>query len=121
MIARLWRGVTAQEKSQPFLEQLERTGVKDCAATPGNRGVLVLRRPAERGAEYLFISLWDSIDAIARFAGPDIDKAVYYPEDRQYLLDLETGVAHYEVAVSAARSLFAQSSRPGAGGGNPAC
>jgi heme-degrading monooxygenase HmoA len=79
--------------------------------------VLVLRRPAERGTEYLFISLWDSSDAIARFAGPDIDKAVYYPEDRRYLLELEPGVAHYEVAATAGRSLFAERPRPGAGGG----
>ncbi len=51
MIARIWRGVTPEESSQRFLEQLESTGVKDCVATPGNRGVLVLRRPAEGGAE----------------------------------------------------------------------
>jgi hypothetical protein len=46
------------------------------------------------------ISLWDSWDAIKKFAGPDYEKAVYYPEDRKFLLELEAHVTHYEVLVS---------------------
>ena len=112
MIARIWRGVTPAEKSERFLQQLEKTGVRDCRATPGNRGVFVLRRAAEGRAEYLFISLWDSVEAIGRFAGPDIERAVYYPEDREFLLELEPHVAHYEVAAAPGRALFEEAFRP---------
>lgn len=61
----------------------------------------MLRRASERGAEFLLISLWDSMEAIKLFAGPDADKAVYYPEDKEYLLELEPRVAHYDVVVPA--------------------
>ncbi len=45
----------------------------------------------------LKIESWESWDAIRRFAGDDIDAAVYYPEDKEYLLTLEPKVIHYEV------------------------
>jgi len=50
-------------------------------------------------AEFLFVSLWESVDAICKFAGPDIERAVYYPEDKEFLLELEPNVTHYEVLV----------------------
>jgi hypothetical protein len=43
---------------------------------------------------------WDSIDAIARFAGEhDPLTAKYYPEDVRYLLEFEPFVEHYMLAV----------------------
>jgi heme-degrading monooxygenase HmoA len=99
MIARLWRGVTPEAKSEAYLDYLQETGVKVCRATPGSRGVFVLRRLRPGGAEFLFVSLWESMEAIRRFAGPEVEKAVYYPADAEYLLEMEPGVAHYEVLV----------------------
>jgi len=43
------------------------------------------------------LSRWDSYDAIRAFAGPEYEKAVYYPEDERYLLQLDLHVTHYEV------------------------
>jgi len=71
--------------------------VTDCRATPGNRGVEVLRRTVGDETHFVFISFWDSMDAIRAFAGDDVERARYYPEDRDYLLELEPGVTHYEV------------------------
>ena len=99
MIARIWRGVTLDSKSEEYLDYVKRTGVKDCRATAGNRGVWVLRKVAGGRAEFLFISLWESFDAIRKFAGPEIEKAVYYPEDKKFLLGLYPNVAHYEIVV----------------------
>ena len=99
MIARTWRGVTPAAKDASYIDYLNRTGVKACRATPGNRGVFLLRRLADDKAEFVFISLWDSMEAIRAFAGPEPEKAVYYPEDAEYLLEMEPGVTHYEVLV----------------------
>jgi heme-degrading monooxygenase HmoA len=99
MIARLWRGVTPADKADAYLAYLEATGVQDYAAVPGNRGVQVLRRVEDGCAEFLLISLWDSFDAIRVFAGDDIERAVYYPEDANYLLTFEPTVTHYDVLV----------------------
>ena len=43
------------------------------------------------------ISLWESYEAIKAFAGDDIDRARYYPEDADFLIELEPKVKHYEV------------------------
>jgi hypothetical protein len=41
-------------------------------------------------AEFMTFSFWESREAIESFAGHDIDKAVYYPEDDRYLMmDIE--------------------------------
>ena len=44
MIARVWHGVTPAAKAEAYTEYLERTGARECRATPGSRGVYVLRR-----------------------------------------------------------------------------
>lgn len=100
MIARIWRGVTPETKADAYLEYLHATGLKEYRSTPGNRGVTVLRRLANGRAEFVLISLWESMDAIRAFAGDDVEQAVYYPDDTQYLLELEPRVTHYEVAAT---------------------
>lgn len=109
-IARMWRGLTPEEKAEPYLKYLEETGVKDIRATKGNRGVFVLRQVGNGQAEFLFISFWESYDAIRKFAGPEFDKAVYYPQDKEFLLELEPKVRHFEVAAGEKRAVASQGS-----------
>jgi len=97
MIARIWRGVTPELKADRYFDYLMTTGVMDLRATDGNRGVMVFRRVSDGQAEFLLISLWESLDGIRRFAGDEVDTAVYYPEYKDYLLALEPKVMHYEV------------------------
>jgi heme-degrading monooxygenase HmoA len=97
MLARVWRGVTPAEKADEYADYLRATGIPDYRAVEGNRGVYLLRRVTQTEAEFVLVTLWDSLDAIRHFAGPDIERAVYYPEDSTYLLELEPTVTHYEV------------------------
>ena len=101
LIARVWHGATDPARADEYAAYLERTGARECRATPGNAGVLVLRRIKHDRAEFTFISLWESIDAIRRFAGDDYEKAHYYPEDRDFLIELEPFVEHYDVLAGA--------------------
>jgi heme-degrading monooxygenase HmoA len=96
MIARIWHGVTPESKGDEYFNYIMETGAKDYRSTEGNRGVYVLRRIRDGQAEFLLISLWDSFDAIQ-----DFEKAVYYyPRDKEFLLELEPNVVHYEVLAS---------------------
>jgi len=52
---------------------------------------------ADEYAEFTFISLWDSLEAIRRFAGEDYEKARYYSKYREFLVELEPFVDRYEV------------------------
>jgi heme-degrading monooxygenase HmoA len=101
MIARIWHGVTDESKGDEYFNYVMETGAKDYRATPGNLGVYVLRRIRDGQAEFLMISLWESFEAIRKFAGDDIENAVYYyPKDKEFLLELEPNVKHYEVLAS---------------------
>ena len=104
MIARLWHGVTPAEKADTYYEYLMRTGVADYQSVEGNRGVTVLRRVDGDKAHFLLVTLWESTDAIRQFAGEDIDKARYYPEDAAFLLEFEEHVMHYEVLYESSNS-----------------
>ena len=97
MIARLWRGRTPAAKADEYAVFLQRTGLAGYRATPGNRGVLALRRLEGAEAEFLLISLWESLESIRQFAGPDVEKAFYYPEDDSFLIEKEPRVAHFQV------------------------
>lgn len=97
MIARVWRGRTAADKADAYAAFLEQTGLSDYRATPGNRGALTLRRVEGETAEFVLVSFWDSFDAIKGFAGADVERAVYYPEDDEFLLEKERNVSHYRV------------------------
>jgi heme-degrading monooxygenase HmoA len=99
MIARTWRGWTAAGDLEPYVSYLQETGVKEYGETPGNRGVLVLTRTDGDRAEFVIVSLWDSMEAIRAFAGEDENVAVFYPEDDRFLVDRERHANHYEVAV----------------------
>ncbi|HZB04005.1 MAG TPA: antibiotic biosynthesis monooxygenase [Actinomycetota bacterium] len=75
MIARIWRGATAADRADDYVEYLDRTGVSEYRATPGNRGVLVLRRTEGDRTEFTLLSLWDSMEAVRAFVGEDPERA----------------------------------------------
>ena len=99
MIARIWHGVTAAARSDEYLDYLNETGVPDYRATEGNRGVYVLRKIEGDRAHFLTLSFWDSMEDVKGFAGPNPERARYYPADERFLLEFEPEVGHYEVVV----------------------
>jgi heme-degrading monooxygenase HmoA len=100
MIARIWHGVTSAAQSEEYVDYLNKTGLPGYRATEGNRGVYLLRSIQGDQAHFLTLTFWDSKEAISNFAGEDIEKARYYPEDAEFLTELEPLVKHYEVVVS---------------------
>jgi len=97
MIARTWHGAVPTTKADAYWDYLNLTGLPDYRATPGNKGVTVLRRTEGDVTHFLLITLWESVEAIKAFAGEDYEKAKYYPEDEAFLLEKEPNVTHYEV------------------------
>ncbi len=100
MIARLWHGRVPASKSDAYYAYLLQTGVQEYAATPGNKGVQVLRMTEGGVSHFLLVTLWDSVDAIKRFAGEDYACAKYYPGDDDFLLEREARVQHFEVLAN---------------------
>ena len=85
------------EDADAYVEYLERTGFAGFRGTPGNAGYLALRRIDGDRCEFLVISLWESIDDVKRFAGDDVETAVFYPEDDRFLIERDATATHFEV------------------------
>ena len=62
--------------------------------------MLVLRHDEPDRTEFVFLSLWESMDVIRGFAGEEVERARYYPEDHDFLLSLEPTVRHYETTAA---------------------
>jgi len=96
-VARIWKGRTLTSKADEYQRYLDASGIAKIRSTPGNLGVSVLRRSEGDQTEFLVLSVWESVDAIKKFAGEDYRKAVILPRDREYLLEVEPNVLHYEI------------------------
>ncbi|MEX2123764.1 MAG: hypothetical protein WD795_07700 [Woeseia sp.] len=97
MIMRDWRARLPHDKVDDYFDYLEITGIREYAATPGHRGTWVLLDREGETAEYTLLTLWESRDAIRAFAGDDIGRARYYPDDAKYFVEMPERVRHYEV------------------------
>lgn len=97
MIVRVWHGRTPLARGDAYARFLLERAIPDYRATAGNLGASVLRRDEGEVCHFLTVSLWPSLDAIAAFAGDEIEVAKYYPEDRDFLLEFEPNVRHYDL------------------------
>jgi hypothetical protein len=70
--------------------------VPDYKAVRGNQSVEIWRRFEGGVCHFWTVTTWDSFESIRSFAGDDINKAKYYPEDPGYLLEFEDAVIHCE-------------------------
>src|SRR5262245_17096605 len=104
-IARLWEGSTRAADADRYLEYLHRTGLRDYQQAAGNQGVLALRGMVGDRADFLLLTLWDSKEAIRRFAGEPIERARFYPEDEAFLVRRGETVRHLELVHHAALRL----------------
>ena len=95
MIARIWKGSVRKDDGDAYAGYMQKTGLAEYAATPGNRGVWMLRRDAGENTEFLMFTLWESLDAVKAFAGENYETAVFYPEDGRYLVERDLTSSHY--------------------------
>ena len=100
MIARIWHGKTSIENFDAYTEFLKKVAVPDYQKTTGFKGLSFLRQIKNGEGHFTLITYWDNLEVIKNFAGQDIQKAKYYPEDNNYLLEFEENVQHFEVFAS---------------------
>ena len=100
MIARIWQGKTRIEDYDAYTEFLKRVAIPDYQKTTGLRSLTFLRRIVGNEGHFTLITFWENLDVIKNFAGEDFEKAKYYPEDNEFLLEFEETVQHYEVFAS---------------------
>jgi heme-degrading monooxygenase HmoA len=97
MIVRMWHGRVPTGKAQAYREFTNRRAIPDYQSVQGNISVHILERQEGEVTHFVTLTFWESLNAIKGFAGDDIERAKYYPEDKDFLLEFEPTVVHYEV------------------------
>ena len=101
MIVRIWHGRTSRQRADEYARFLEQRAIPDYRDVPGNLEVAILRRDDGDVTHFLTVTRWVSEDAIRAFAGRQVLKAKYYPEDKSFLLEFEPEVQHFTVVATA--------------------
>jgi heme-degrading monooxygenase HmoA len=99
-VARLWHGRVPEAKGDEYFQYLKESGIKKMEALPGNLGAQVFRRNENGVADFTVISYWESRESIKSWAGEDIEKTRYLDKDKEYLLEMEPNVKHFDVLLN---------------------
>lgn len=99
MICRMWHGLTPRSKADAYAAFLEQWAIPDYRSVSGNLSVAVLRRDELEVTHFITVTHWESEESIRAFAGDDLLRAKYYPEDQDFLLEFEPIVQHFVVVA----------------------
>jgi len=99
MIARIWHGYTKPENADAYEAMLTPEVLPGISRVKGYRGSYFLRRQHGSEVEFITILLWESLEAIRDFAGPNYEVAVVPAERRQVLSHFDERASHYEVIL----------------------
>ena len=100
MIARLWRGWTSIENADAYEKLLREQVLPGLRQIDGYRGGYILRQEGNGEVEFVVMNLFESLEAVRAFAGPDYTVPVFEPEARQLLSKVEPLARHYEVKTT---------------------
>lgn len=101
MITRMWRGWTRAAEADRYERHYRSEVMETLRQVPGFRGARLLRRTVGDETEFVSLTLFDDLDAVRSFAGPDYETAVVAGEAREALIRFDERVSHYETAVDA--------------------
>jgi len=97
MIVRMWHGMVKASKADEYAEFMKERAVPDYSSVDGLKKLLFLRNTDTDVTHFLLVTYWDSMEAVKKFAGERPEKAKYYPEDDDFLLEKEETSALYDV------------------------
>lgn len=104
-VARVWRGIArAGPDADAYLSHLDDDVLPALDRIDGFLKATVMRRSVQeeerrsvQEEEFIVMTFWESMDAIRRFAGDDVERAVIDPRARKVLSDTDEVVRHYRV------------------------
>jgi heme-degrading monooxygenase HmoA len=97
VISRHWRGLALQNRARDYIHHLCAETFPALRKLPGFVDASIHSRSLGAGVEFLIVTRWDSVDAIARFAGTDQEAAVVPTEVAQMMIEYDHRARHFEV------------------------
>lgn len=95
-VARIWRGRTRPENADEYTRYMFEHGVKKLESL-GARSVQFFRENQGNYSEFIVITLWDSLEAMTRWAGTDPRKIRHLERDPELLIELPESVQILDV------------------------
>jgi heme-degrading monooxygenase HmoA len=100
MISRQWRGLARADRAGDYVAHLREETLPALRGIDGFVDASILRRQVPQGVEFLVVTRWRSLAAIAQFTGSDLDAAVVPEPVRAMMIEYDERVRHYEVVTS---------------------
>lgn len=97
MISRQWKGIAKSSEAQRYAEHLRQDTFPKLSDIEGFISASILQRSVPAGEEFLIVTVWESIDAIKRFAGEDPDAAVVPAAVQAMMVEYDKVVSHYAI------------------------
>ena len=97
MISRQWRGLAHANQAQNYIKHLRTETFPAVRKIPGFVDASILSRPVAGGVEFLVVTRWESLDAIAKFAGADPEVAVVPAKAAAMMVEYDPRARHFEV------------------------
>ena len=99
-ILREWRAEIRRDLKDEYVEYVTASGLAEYRRTEGNLGAVIAVRDIDaQRSEIVTLSWWKDEVSIKAFAGEDISRARYFPEDDRYLLTHPETVQHYDSSM----------------------
>ena len=100
MIARLWHGWTTRGDADAYEALLRGESLPGIHRIAGYRGAYLLRRDVPDGAEFVTLTLFESMEAVRAFAGDDVERAVVPPKARRLLQRFDERSRHFDLRIA---------------------
>ncbi len=89
-IARIWRGCTTRQRADEYQAYNYEVGIVPLIDKA--LGVQTFREDRDDESEFMTISYWESVEAMARFTGGDPTQIHHLPRDAEFLIELPQSV-----------------------------
>jgi len=99
MISRHWKGIAKPGEADNYIKHLRSDTFPKLSEIGGFISASILRRTVRQGTEFLIITVWESIEAIERFASATADVAVVPEVVQAMMIEYDRIVRHYEVVA----------------------
>jgi heme-degrading monooxygenase HmoA len=97
MIARVWHGSTKSKNADAYEALLKPELLPGISQVPGFKGSYFMKRNVGGETEFITMLLWESLEALQAFAGPDYERSIIPEDRRKYLSRHDEKAQHYEV------------------------
>jgi heme-degrading monooxygenase HmoA len=84
-------------RAQDYIKHLHTETFPELRKIPGFVDAAILSRPFGPGIEFLIVTRWDSMDALANFSGSDPEAAVVPAKAAEMMIEYDRRARHFEV------------------------